>query len=127
MSVAVSNLQPHVSRAVALKALERITRRWGLGRRHLPFLLARPARTVRSWYEHHQGVDLDQDVLERISHVVGIYDGLHRLFGDQEYADRWVSEPNAAFNMKPPRELLLTGSFTALVEVRRYIEIALQR
>jgi uncharacterized protein (DUF2384 family) len=127
MSIALASPQPHISRAVALKALERITQRWGLKRQQLPLLLARPSRTVRSWYEHEQGGDLDQDVLERISHLVGIYDGLHRLFGDQEYADRWVSEPNASFNMTAPRELLLTGSFTALVEVRRYVEIALQR
>ncbi|MDQ2680490.1 MAG: MbcA/ParS/Xre antitoxin family protein [Candidatus Eremiobacteraeota bacterium] len=70
---------------------------------------------------------MDRDSIERISHLLGVYDGLHRLFGDGEYADRWIHEPNAAFDAHTPAELLLTGSFTALVEVRRYVEQALTR
>lgn len=115
-----------VSRAVALKALARIAERWGLERTDLPRLLGMlPARTVRDWYVRERSQPLPHDVLERISHVIGIYDGLHRLFGDDAYADRWISVENAAFGDRAPRELLLSGSFTALVEVRRYVERAL--
>lgn len=115
---------PAISRVVALKALERITQRWKLQRKQLPQLLGRPPRTVRDWFEHDRG-QLDMDVTERISHLVGIYDGLHRIFGDSEYADRWIHEPNLAFDGKPPVTWLLSGRFTAIVEVRRYIERAL--
>ncbi|MDQ2680484.1 MAG: MbcA/ParS/Xre antitoxin family protein [Candidatus Eremiobacteraeota bacterium] len=59
--------------------------------------------------------------------MLGIYDGLHRLFGDADYADRWIHQPNQAFDGHAPSELLLTGTFTALVEVRCYIEQALIR
>jgi uncharacterized protein (DUF2384 family) len=115
-----------LDRRVAIQALARIAGFWGLQRQHLPALLARAPRTVRSWYERDSAEPLDQDVLERISHIIGIYDGLHRLFGDAAYADRWVNEPNVAFGAAP-RALLLTGSFTQLVRIRNYIEAALQR
>jgi uncharacterized protein (DUF2384 family) len=116
---------PTVSRSVALKALGRLAERWKLKRRDVARLLARPERTVRNWFEHDRGDPLGREVLERISHLVGIYDGLHRLFGDSTYADRWVHEKNAAFGDRAPLELLESESFTALVELRRYIERAL--
>jgi uncharacterized protein (DUF2384 family) len=122
--LAVANETPAIPRSVALKALERIAERWNLKRRQIPDLVGRPARTVRDWFDRDRGA-LEPDVNERISHLVGIYDGLHRLFGDGDYADRWIHEPNAAFAGHPPRDLLLSGRFTALVEVRRYIEQAL--
>jgi uncharacterized protein (DUF2384 family) len=114
-----------VSPSIALKALGRLAERWALKRRDIARLVARPERTVRGWFERGGASALDRDVLERISHLVGIYDGLHRLFGDAAYADRWIHENNAAFANRSPLELLASGSFTALVEVRRYIEQAL--
>ncbi len=124
--IAFAAVKPSVSRIVALKALQRITGHWKLKKSDLPRLLGQPARTVRDWFGRDRG-PLDASVIERISHLLGIYDGLHRLFGDSEYADRWIHEPNEAFDAHTPAELLLTGTFTALVEVRRYIEQALLR
>jgi len=116
----------HAERQVALKALQRIAESWGLEKRELPRLLSRPARTVRDWLTRQRRDALDPDVLERISHLVNIYDGLHRLFGDGDYADRWITEPNGAFDGRAPAELLLSGSFTSLLEVRQYVDRALQ-
>jgi putative toxin-antitoxin system antitoxin component (TIGR02293 family) len=124
MAILVPAATKSVTPKVAMKALGRLAERWKLKRNDIPQLLARPDRTVRRWFERDGGT-LDPDVLERISHLVGIYDGLHRLFGDAAYADRWVHEPNAAFRNRRPLELLRSGSFTTLVQVRRYIEQAL--
>lgn len=117
---------PINSRSVALTALKRITERWRLQKQQIPLLVQRSARTVRDWFERDRG-SLDPDVLERISHLIGIYDGLHRIFGDNAYADRWIHEPNEAFQGRSPGDILLSGKFTALVEVRQYIEQALIR
>jgi uncharacterized protein (DUF2384 family) len=125
MAVLLNPKTSTISRSVAIKVLGRLASRWKLKRRDLARLLARPERTVRDWFERDRGNALDRDVLERISHLAGIYDGLHRLFGDDAYADRWIQEKNAAFGNRPPLELLTGGSFTALVEVRRYVEQAL--
>ncbi|MDE2571482.1 MAG: DUF2384 domain-containing protein [bacterium] len=117
-----------ISRSVALKAVGRIAERWGLGKPELARVLGMlPARTVRDWFERDRNEPLPHDVVERISHLIGIYDGLHRLFGDDAYADRWIAIKNEAFGSREPRELLLSGSFTALVDIRRYVERALQQ
>jgi uncharacterized protein (DUF2384 family) len=110
-----------IAPATALKAAERVAQRWHLRRQDLPALLGSKPRTVRSWYDSAPA-HLDQDVLERVGHLVGIYDALHTIFGDADYADRWVHEPNLAFGNKPPAELLLRGSFTALVDIHRYLQ-----
>jgi len=110
-----------IAPATALKAAERVAERWHLHRQDLPTLLGSKPRTVRSWYENTPAA-LDQDVLERIGHVVGIYDALHTIFGDSDYADRWIQEPNLAFGEKKPADLMLSGSFTALVDVHRYLQ-----
>jgi hypothetical protein len=67
---------------------------------------------------------LDADVLERIGHVLAIYNGLHAIFGDAIFADAWVHKPNAAFAGEAPIARILTGSFTALVQVRNYVDTA---
>ncbi len=119
--------RPSVSRRTALKILERIRDRWKLDRKDLPHLLGGISpRTLRYWFEHEGGQPLGPDVLERISHLVAIYDALHRLFnGNAEYADRWIAIPNDAFGGRPPLDILLAGGFTGLVEIRRYLDIAL--
>jgi uncharacterized protein (DUF2384 family) len=112
-----------IAPATALKATERVIERWHLRRQDLPALLGSKPRTVRSWYENTPAA-LDRDVLERISHIIGIYDALHIIFGDSDYADRWIHEPNLAFGGKKPADLMLSGSFTALVDVHRYLQQA---
>ncbi len=122
--IGLAHETPAVRRTVALKLLERVAEHWNLRKHHLPALLNRPPRTVRDWAENDRA-PLEPDALERISHLLGIYDGLHRLYGDERFADQWVHRPNPAFGGHAPTELLLSGRFTALVEVRRYIEQAL--
>ena len=114
---------PAIAPAAALSAAARLAERWHLRRQDLPVLLGSKPRTVRSWYENPPA-NLDRDVLERIGHLVGIYDALHTIFGDSDYADRWIHEPNRAFGDKRPADLLLSGSFTALVDVHRYLQQA---
>jgi len=121
MSVAQHTSTATISPKAALVALERVAERWKLRRQDLSGLLGRKPRTVRSWYERTPA-HLDGDVIERIGHVVGIFDALHTIFGDATYADRWVHEPNAAFSGRAPIELILSGSFTPLVEVHRYLQ-----
>lgn len=113
-----------IKRTVAMRLVLRLAEHWGLRRSDVPALLATPARTARDWAESDRG-PLDAGVRERISHLLAIYDGLHAIFGDARFADRWIHETNRAFGGRRPADLLLSGSFTALVQVRLYIERAL--
>lgn len=114
----------NVRRTVAMRIVLRLAERWGLRRADAPKLLAMAPRTFRDWTQSDRG-PLDTSVRERISHLLGIFDGLHAIFSDEKFADRWIHEPNRAFGGRRPMELLLGGSFTALVQVRLYVERAL--
>lgn len=114
-----------IDAAIALTAMDRVAAAWGINRAQIARLLAVPERTLRAWHARPPA-RLDAVVLERISHLIAIYDGLHRLFGDDPYADRWPHEPNAAFAATAPLTLLLTGTFTNLVTLRLSIDQALQ-
>lgn len=115
------DLTPSTRPSVALKAVARLAEAWSLRRADLPTLLGAPGRTVRRWYESPP-LALDRNVLERISHLLNIYNGAHAVFGD--YADRWMQKPNRAFGERPPIALLKTGTFSDLLELRRYIDYA---
>jgi uncharacterized protein (DUF2384 family) len=112
-----------ISPKVALDALERVAERWKLKQQDLPALLGTSPRTVRAWYRRPPA-RLNGHVLERISHVLAIYNALHAIFG-MPFADEWIHQANRAFSDRAPVELLRTGGFTELVDIRRYLDRAL--
>lgn len=118
-----------VSRRVGMKAFSNLANRWKLDKGTWHVLLGRNSpNTIRNWIHDAEKGDaspLDFDVQERLSHLLSIYDGLHRLFGDAEYADQWVHTPNRAFGGEAPLQRMLTGRFSDLYDVRLYIERAL--
>jgi len=111
---------PAISPATALKVMTRISERWKIERQQLASLIGIRPRTLRAWSEHAP-IAIERDTLERISHLISIFDGLHVVF-DDDFADRWMHEPNTAFDGRTPLSLLLTGSFTNLIAVRQYVE-----
>ena len=111
-----------------MKAFLRLAQRWQLPRKSWPTILSRSARALDGWVSEiasNKEAKLDSDVEERLSHLIAIYDGLHRLFGDPAYADAWIRTPNRAFGGQQPIDKMLTGTFADLYEVRQYIERAL--
>ncbi len=120
-----------IPRRVGMRAFVALAGRWKLSKGDWPILLGgRSANTIRHWVKAaeegtERDVVLDADVQERLSHLVAIYDGLHRLFGDEAYADAWIRTPNQAFAGQTPLERMLTGQFSDLYEVRLYVERAL--
>ena len=123
MLAATPRAGEQISPRVALEALARIAERWQLKQQDLPALLGTSPRTVRAWYKTPPA-RLDRHVLERISHVLAIYNALQAIFGSP-FADEWVHQPNRAFADRPPIELLRTGGFTELVDIRRYLDRAM--
>jgi hypothetical protein len=120
-----------IPRRVGIRAFLSLADRWKLEKSDWPILLGRRApNTIRHWIkaaddDAERDVPLDADIQERLSYLVAIYDGLHRLFGDDAYADAWIRTPNGAFGGQLPLERLLTGQFSDLYEIRVYIERAL--
>lgn len=115
--------QPPISPKVALEAVSQIADRWKLKQQDLPALLGTSPRTARAWYKSPPA-RLDRHVLERISHLLAIYNALNAVFG-MPFADQWIHQPNRAFGDRAPIELLRSGGFTELVDIRRYLDQAM--
>lgn len=116
-----------VSKTAALTALAAVAERWELRKTERHLLLGVPESTANHWFSAlSRGVIDEKEVLaaplvERISHIVSVYDLLHRIVKGKD-ADRWIERPNDAFAGQAPRELLLTGRADDLLRVRGYLE-----
>ena len=66
---------------------------------------------------------LDVDRITRISYLVGIYKGLHILYGDK-LADEWVSLPNsnAIFGGRSALAYMIGGGLIAMQTVRKLLD-----
>ncbi len=108
----------------ALRAFFQISRRWKLNTEQERRLLGSPGRsTFFRWKRDHAG-SVPQDVLERISYLLGIYKALHILFPDDEQADAWVNKANASplFGGRTALEHMLGGHVADLFVVRQYLD-----
>ncbi|KFN45476.1 hypothetical protein N790_02380 [Arenimonas malthae CC-JY-1] len=67
---------------------------------------------------------LTEDVLERISYVLGIYQALHVLFVVPAQADEWIKRANAAalFAGGSALDRMLGGQMSDLSAVRQYLD-----
>jgi len=116
-----------VSKTAALSAVAAVAERWGIQKTDRYRLIGVPESTANHWFGLLQRGKLDDReplkpaLLERISHVVSIYDLLHRLIKGDE-ADRWMHQPNAACGGQCPRELVLSGRSDDLLRVRWYLD-----
>ncbi|MBA3563833.1 MAG: DUF2384 domain-containing protein [Gammaproteobacteria bacterium] len=111
--------------AAALQAFFSIAARWGLGTDDERILLGNPPRsTFFKWKKERAAARLSNDVLERISYVMGIYKALHILLPDAAAADEWPKKPNAAslFNGHSALETMRGGRVVDLADVRRYLD-----
>ena len=112
------------SSRVALNAFERIAAGWNLSPREGAELLNVSEATMQHWFEEIEAADVGADVLERISHLVWIWEDLAAVFGDGELARSWVRRPNTDFGEEPPLASMVGGDAEALRFVRAYLREA---
>ena len=67
---------------------------------------------------------LDRHLLERLSHLFGIYSALQILFPASGRADEWVGKPNSAplFAGRSALDRMLGGQVADLFVVRQYLD-----
>lgn len=106
---------------VAVEAFGRIAAFWRLERAESLALLG--GLEAEDWRRYREGAVLSQDLITRISLVVGIFKGLRMLFA-LPLADEWPKRPHAAppFHGRTPLEVILAGGIPLLIEVRRHID-----
>ena len=106
-----------------LRAFCRIAELWGLSLdQQLVLLGGRPKSTFYNWKKN--GGALPEDVLERISYILGIHRALEILLPKPEAADDWVKKPNTApiFGGGAALNRMLGGKVADLYVVRQYLD-----
>ena len=79
------------------------------------------------WKREGVTTTLNIDQLQRISLLLGIYEGLQRFFRRApEEAERWLRRPRAEqpFDGRAPLDVMLEHGIRGLEEVRQYIDSA---
>lgn len=110
----------------ALNAYARIAEGWALAPDHSAALLGVSPRTIHRWFREGRRDHMRRDTLERISHLIAIWEDLYALFCRGELARTWVKRKNADFGDQPPLQRMLHGNVQDLVFVRTYLDRARQ-
>jgi hypothetical protein len=115
---------PEALGTAALQAFFNITDRWGLSAAEQKVLLGNPPSSTFYKLRSERRGRLSQDMLERISYIMGIYKSLRILLADEDAANRWVRRPNDAplFGGGSALDKMLQGNVADLSDVRRYLD-----
>lgn len=108
----------------ALRTFFRIAELWRLTVEEQMTLLGVTARSTFFKWTKDPNVVLQEDTLERISHIVGVYEALQILLPDEEAADEWVRRPNAAppFSGQSALDRMMSGQVADLSIVRQHLD-----
>lgn len=109
----------------AIKKFREITdQKWALTEaQSLGLLGGIASSTYHSWRTSPEDRELDQDILTRISLVIGIFRALHGYFSDQ-LADGWVKYANRApmFSGRAPIDFMIHEGIPGMLQVRRMLD-----
>jgi transcriptional regulator with XRE-family HTH domain len=117
------DLQSPATAAAAMRVFFRLAEAWALSVSEQATLLGVGRTTLYQWKQGKVG-PLDRHVLERLSHLFGIYAALQILLPVRERADAWLRKPNDAplFGGRPALERMLGGQVSDLFVVRQYLD-----
>jgi len=109
--------------AAALRTFFRLAEAWQLSAAEQMTLLGVARATLYQW-KQGKVAPLDRHLLERLSHLFGIYSSLQILFPVAGRADEWLRKPNAAplFGGRSALDRMLGGQVSDLFVVRQYLD-----
>lgn len=112
---------------VAVRTFLQIGREWGLNAEEKIALLGLSGPGALSRLEQNPAQRITRDQVERISYVIGIYNGLHGLFSDRARAVAWLRAPNKAhpFGGSTALTRMTAGNVSDLYVVRKFIDTML--
>lgn len=108
-----------------LKTIFNIFEAWGLSNSQQQSLLGlHNEGTFFNWKKRPASATLTNDLLERISYLLGIWRSLQMLIPEAKVSDTWIQSPNKnmAFNGQAPIERMLAGQVIDLAFVRQYLD-----
>jgi hypothetical protein len=109
--------------AAALRTFFRLADAWQLSVAEQTTLLGVARTTLYQW-KQGKVAPLDRHLLERLSHLFGIYSSLQILFPSSRRADEWLRKPNSAplFHGHSALDRMLGGQVADLYVVRQYLD-----
>ncbi|HEV7578379.1 MAG TPA: MbcA/ParS/Xre antitoxin family protein [Caldimonas sp.] len=109
--------------AAALRTFFRLADAWQLAVAEQTTLLGVARTTLYQW-KQGKVAPLDRHLLERLSHLFGIYSSLQILFPAARRADEWIRKPNSAplFAGRSALDRMLGGQVADLYVVRQYLD-----
>jgi len=116
--------------APALRTFLAIAGLWRLTGEQQRLILGSPSRSAYSrWRKRvreHREITLEENVLMRISAVLGVHQGLGELFADELEGVAWLHRPHGAtpFGGNPPINLIADGTLEGPMAVRRFVDAA---
>jgi len=107
----------------ALRTFFRLAEAWQLSVAEQTTLLGVARTTLYQW-KQGKVAPLDRHLLERLSHLFGIYSSLQILFPSSRRADEWLRKPNSAplFHGHAALDRMLGGQVADLYVVRQYLD-----
>ena len=107
----------------ALRTFFRLADAWQLSVAEQSTLLGVARTTLYQW-KQGKVAPLDRHLLERLSHLFGIYSSLQILFPASRRADEWLRKPNSAplFQGHSALDRMLAGQVADLYVVRQYLD-----
>ena len=110
--------------SVARDAFVRFATRLGLKNSQQATLLGVKRRTLERLRAGKAA--FGQNELERLSHLISIWEGAAAFFGSTDAGVEWLTNTNADFDGARPLDVMLKGNVEDLIAVRRYLDIARQ-
>ena len=107
----------------ALRTFFRLADAWQLSVAEQTTLLGVARTTLYQW-KQGKVAPLDRHLLERLSHLFGIYSSLQILFPATRRADEWLRKPNSAplFQGHSALDRMVAGQVADLYVVRQYLD-----
>lgn len=107
-----------------LRTFFRICEKWGVSPERQVLILGCRDGTILDAWQRGDYAEVSDDVLIRISYVLGVYKALNTIFPDARNADGWVTAPNSAplFAGRSAMELMVEEGVEGLASVRRYLD-----
>jgi putative toxin-antitoxin system antitoxin component (TIGR02293 family) len=110
--------------SVATTAFVRLAERLKINRVQQAILLGVKPRTLDRLRAGE--TTFGQNELERLSHLISIWEGATAFFGSTDAGVEWLTNANADFGNSRPLDVMLKGNVADLLAVRRYLDIARQ-
>ena len=107
-----------------LHAFLNIARLWKLSVQEQITILGLNSKSKFYNLKNNPNPILSDDMLERISYILGIYKALQILLPDTSASDQWVKQPNFSpfFGGKSALNKMMSGNVSDIAIVRQYLD-----